>query len=519
MWRGRWLILAATVASVGIAVLATALSPKVYRATTLLQFDQAAAGANPSDVFNAQQASQNLAVTYATVIQSSSFLERIRPGVVGGRYSTPALQAAIFASPVENTGLVSISAEAGSPRAARILASSVARSFLDAVQEDVQSRALAQEQVIIERIARLKAEIARLNRLAAAGDDAAAQRLATERQAYEAATQQLADARGAGLPQGAQLSLVGPPRAAASPVRPRPVLNILAGLLLGLLLGFGLAWLRVRLDVGLHSSDEAARTLDVPVLASIPLRRRRPGREDHLADRMVEDAYDVLQTNIRFSADDDPIDVIAVTSFGPGEGKSSVARGLAEAVARSGRSVLLVDGDLRMRALSNAYHCASAPGLTTMVVDRTVVLDAPGQSVTPSTWSGLPSIIVEVKPNLYFLPTGPRPPNPLNLLHSGRLRERFQDLRSQYSLVVVDTPPTANLADASVLASLSDGVILVARVGVTNRAGLATAATNLRASGTPILGTVVFQSSSTEPAYEMTPGSATAQTSGIHARL
>ena len=191
------------------------------------------------------------------------------------------------------------------------------------------------------------------------------------------------------------------------------------------------------------------------------------------------------------------------------------------------RAQLLVGWPRLSPAVDAAYYWwtvisawgPSRTGLTTMVVDRTVVLDAPGQSVTPSTWSGLPSIIIEVKPNLYFLPTGPRPPHPLNLLHSGRLRERFQDLRSQYSLVVVDTPPTANLADASVLASLSDGVILVARVGVTNRAGLATAATNLRASGTPILGTVVFQSSSTEPAYEMTPGSATAQTSGIHARL
>src|SRR5947209_3525286 len=116
LWRGRWLIVTTLVVSVAIAVALTKLSTRVYEATALLQVNQSGqVGANASDIFNAQQASQNLALTYATTIKSSSFLKRVQPRVLNGRYTVSELQDLISSSAVQNTGLVSVTADGPSP--------------------------------------------------------------------------------------------------------------------------------------------------------------------------------------------------------------------------------------------------------------------------------------------------------------------------------------------------------------------------------------------------------------------
>ncbi len=488
LWRGRWLIVAAVVVSVGVAIAATKLSSRVYQATALLQVNQAGqVGANASDIFNAQQASQNLALTYATEIKSSSLLERIRPQVEGGRFSTAELENVLSASAVTNTGLVSVSANAGSPAKAQVLAQEVAGAFLAVLAQEGQAQATAQQRVFQARIASLSSVIAGLSRNATAGDPGAVAQLNSERQALSTMTQQLGSALAGGSLQGTQVSLVGPPTAGSSPVQPRPVLNIVAGVLLGLLIGFGLAWLRVRLDTGLHSADEAAAILQVSNLASIPQARRKAARGDPLQDRGVRDAYDVLETNLRFSSVERSLEVIALASYGSGEGKSSVARGLADAMLRNGHNVLLVDGDLRMRTLSESLGFADAPGVSSVILDDET------------------SAVVELEPGLFFLPAGPPSPNPVSLLHSHQMRQLIDEMRSRFSLVIIDAPPVAHLADASVLASLSDGVIIVARVGVTKRAELAAVATNLLPSPTPIVGVVVLEPRRSDLPYGVAP--------------
>jgi capsular exopolysaccharide synthesis family protein len=488
LWRGRWLIVAALVVSVAVAVVTTKLSSRVYQATTLLQVNQSGqVGANASDIFNAQQASQNLAVTYATEIKSSSFLERIRSQVAGGRHSTAGLQSVLSASDVANTGLVSVSAEAGSPAKAQVLAREVAAAFLAVLAQDGQTQANEQQRVFQARIASLSAVISNLSRNAAAGNPGAVAQLDSERRALSTMTQQLGSALAGGSLQGTQVTLVGPPVAGSSPVQPRPVLNIGAGVLLGLLIGFALAWLQVRLDTDLHSGDEAAEILQVPNLASIP-QARRPGRADPLQDRGVRDAYDVLQTNLRFSSVQRSLEVISLVSYSSGEGKSSVARGLADATLRSGQNVLLIDGDLRMRTLTETLGFAGAPGVSSVILGDAT------------------NAVLEVEPGFFFLPSGPPSPNPVSLLYSHQMRQLIDEMRPHYSLIIIDAPPAAHLADASVLASLSDGVIVVARVGVTKRSQLAaTLATNLGSSPTPIIGVVVFEPRTIDLPYGTTP--------------
>jgi capsular exopolysaccharide synthesis family protein len=148
-------------------------------------------------------------------------------------------------------------------------------------------------------------------------------------------------------------------------------------------------------------------------------------------------------------------------------------------------SVVLVDADVRTRTLTTRLGFDGAPGLTNVVVGATSVDDA----------------LAQLAPGISLLPSGPTPPNPPSLLASGQMRDLVDDLRSQYSLVLVDSPPVAHLADASILASVSDGVIVVARVGVTARADLTRVTANLRHSPTPILGVVLLERRTIDDTY------------------
>ena len=109
--------------------------------------------------------------------------------------------------------------------------------------------------------------------------------------------------------------------------------------------------------------------------------------------------------------------------------------------------------------------------------------------------------VVEISERLSLLPAGQMPPNPPSLLASGRMKDLIDDFRDQHSLVIIDSPPVQNLADPSILAALSDGVVLVGRAHFTKRADLLTAAANLRHTPTPVIGVVVLEPRAVTEAY------------------
>jgi len=473
LWRGKWLMLVAVVVCVALAVFVTKTSSKVYQATAMIQVN--APSTQTTDTFQNQQASQALAKTYATLITDRSFLEKIRDRVGNGQYSVGELKSRISASAVTDTTLVRVNVEGESPPTATSLASDLAQAFLQVVRQDAVVRNDDQAREIQDQITQISNQIDALTR---SGSDS--EKLRSLRLAQAALTNQLGAIVGDSARQSGSVSLSAPPTAGSSPIRPRPVLNIAAGLMLGLLLGVLLAWLRSRLDRGLRSPDEAEDLLAVPVLASIPVRKRYS-----LEDGVISEAYDVLRANLAFLSLDQAMHVVTFTSFNPSEGKTSSVEGLAYAAVRGGMSVLLVDGDVRTNNLSTQFGARGLPGLTSVIVGTAQLDDA----------------VLEIVPGLALLPAGPTPPNPPSLLSSGRMREVMAELRERHHLIIVDTPPVAHLADASILASISDGIVLVARVGVTNRADLPAAAANLRHSPTPIVGTVILSPQEIDETY------------------
>ncbi len=288
------------------------------------------------------------------------------------------------------------------------------------------------------------------------------------------------------------------------PIRPNLPLSLGLGLFLGLVLGVGLAFGREHLDTSVRTRDDLVSAGgDVPVLGTIPrialapalngdrwrhaFRRQAAGpgaaQERLVALRdprsPVSEAYRALRTNITFARPEQAPRTLVFTSPGPGEGKSTSTANLAATLAQQGLRCLLVDADLRRGALHDALRARGEPGLSDVVVGRSEVAGAV-QRVELAEGVGFD-----------FLAAGTLPPNPAELLGSVRMAELLTALAARYDTVLLDAPPLNLVTDAAVLGTKADGVIVVARAGVTDRSALEYAFEQLQAVRAPVLGSIL----------------------------
>ncbi|MGB0114947.1 MAG: CpsD/CapB family tyrosine-protein kinase, partial [Ilumatobacteraceae bacterium] len=183
-----------------------------------------------------------------------------------------------------------------------------------------------------------------------------------------------------------------------------------------------------------------------------------------------------LRTNLQFVGVDSAESVFTVTSCLPGEGKSTIAANLAIALAHAGQSVVLVDADLRRPRLDQLFDLSRSPGLTTALVGAADLAQAVRETSIPG---------------LNILTTGKLPPNPSELLQTNAMADLVDTLKGQYDVVLFDAPPLLPVADAAVLATHSDGAILLVRHGRTTTEQVRTAVGRLDAVGGTLLGAVL----------------------------
>jgi capsular exopolysaccharide synthesis family protein len=267
--------------------------------------------------------------------------------------------------------------------------------------------------------------------------------------------------------------------------------KVTIGLLVGLLLGVAVAFFLEYLDQTIKSSGDVERVLDIPVLGLIPLDPRGPrgGRGDGRRrgslplisraspDDPTSEAYRALRTNVTFvGVEKRALQLICVTSPGPGEGKSTTAANLAITLAQQGAHVLLVDADLRRPLVHRAFNLVQEPGLTDILVGTAALREA----VRPN-----------VIPNLDVLPGGALPPNPSELLGSEAMHRLLDELRGSYDTVIFDTPPALAVTDATVLGASADAIILVLRAGETEEAAALRALEIFRRVQARVAGTVL----------------------------
>jgi non-specific protein-tyrosine kinase len=190
----------------------------------------------------------------------------------------------------------------------------------------------------------------------------------------------------------------------------------------------------------------------------------------------VAEAYRSLRTNLEFSSLDEPLRTMIVTSAAPEEGKSTVLANLAVVMAQAGKQVILADCDLRRPVLHELFGVSNHTGLTTALLDEAT-------AELPLRETGVPG--------LRLLPSGPQPPNPAELLGSRRMEELIETLRNQADIVLFDAPPVIAVADAAILASKVDGVLLVINAGVTRREHAQRAKAALDRVNARLVGTVL----------------------------
>lgn len=286
-----------------------------------------------------------------------------------------------------------------------------------------------------------------------------------------------------------------------APVRPKPVQNLVLGLLMGLGAGIGLAFAIEALDNTLKTQQDVEQFLGTAVLGLVPLIGAAPGGEadratDHLRERdlgvfldpksIAAECCRSIRTNILFMSPDRPLKIMVVTSPSPQEGKTTTAINLGVTMAEAGSRVLIVDTDMRRPRLHRSFGVPNQAGISTVIVGKATLEEAVKRTDVP---------------NLDVLTCGPVPPNPSELLHTDRFRVVLAECARLYDRIILDSPPTSAVTDPAVLGNLSDGVVLVVKAGETTREAAMHARRQLASAKARLFGVIVNAIDFSNPAY------------------
>jgi len=307
----------------------------------------------------------------------------------------------------------------------------------------------------------------------------------TNRALYDALLQRYKEIGVAGGVGAAPVSIVDRAEPATAPFKPNLLWNLLIGIGLGVVFGSLAAVALEILNDTIKTRKDVREKLGLSCLGAIPKRSKKSPLVEELEDpgSATSEAYSSLATSLRFSTDEGIPKPLLITSARPGEGKSSSALSLAHIFARLGKSVLLIDSDLRKPAFRSA---SDKQGLTKLLTGE----DDFDAQVTATQY-----------PNLFLMPCGPIPPNPADLLSSGRLRSIIREASEKFDLIVVDAPPVLGLADAPLLASVCKDVVMVVESGKTRTHAAQEAISRLRAAGANVLGATLTKSTEEKRSY------------------
>ena len=276
---------------------------------------------------------------------------------------------------------------------------------------------------------------------------------------------------------------VRPAQLVPDPVEPKTMLNIAMGGVVGLFLVAGVIFLRESLNQTVRS-EEDLRRLHVPLLATIvetePFSEGEGPQVWLNPQSPYAEAFRVLRTNLEFLIASRDLRLFLVTSPGPGERKTSLAANLAAIFAQAEKRVLLVDADFRRPRVHRVFGLSNRVGFSTLFRHADLSLQQVFYRWKDSS--------------LYVMPSGRLPPHPAEVLRSPRTAELLQQMRSAFDLVILDVPPLM-VADAMILATHVDGVMLSVVLGQTHRVALRKVLEPFRQTENtlaPLLGLVAF---------------------------
>jgi polysaccharide biosynthesis transport protein len=324
------------------------------------------------------------------------------------------------------------------------------------------------------------------------------------RQIYEAMLQRVKESSIASAMRASNIRVIDQARPPEQPYKPNLPFNSAVGMLCGVMFGVVAVVTRARTDCSLHAPGDAGRLLGLRELGVIPSAgSSRNTREPSIVTLFPKGGYTVAQPSSRmvtwqnmpsgladsfravlasiiFSRDKDRQHVLVITSASPNEGKTTAATNLAVALANIGQKVLLIDGDIRKPCVHEVFRLNNTTGLTDLLNQRLLDESAANAAVQNTD-----------VPNLHALTSGPALQTGCDLLFSASMPRLIAHYRTQFDMIIIDTPPMLHIADARVLGRMSDAVVLVARAGRTMRAAVSAAFERLVQDHTPVLGIIL----------------------------
>lgn len=420
--RSRWVTISiAMLVGVLGGVAVSLLTTPLYEASTRL-FVSTNSATSASDVYQGNRFSQERVISYAELLTGQTLAQRTIDKL-GINMTSEELQDNIVARPKADTVLIEVEVLDSSPVRSRDIANTLSDEFVAMVREleTPENGASPDARVVVEQRASIPTE----------------------------------------------------------PVVPKTARNIGIGLVLGLMIGVGIAVIRDLLDNTVKDSESLEDLTGAAVVGSIPLdkeRRKQAAIVYESDDSMFAEAFRKLRTNLQFLAVDNPPRALVLTSSLPREGKSTTAINIALALAEAEHSVVLVDGDMRRPMVHKYLDLVGTVGFST-VLSGGATLDVALQKTR--------------FPRLTVLTSGAIPPNPSELLGSQLARNLLKELRSRFDYVIIDATPLLAVTDAAILAAASDGVLFMARYGQTKREQIWHSVSNLESVGAPLLGAVL----------------------------
>lgn len=310
----------------------------------------------------------------------------------------------------------------------------------------------------------------------------------TTRSLYDGLLQRYKEVGVAGGITANNISIVDRALPPTAPSKPSMVLNLALAAFLGLGLGILMAFAIEALDQSLASPEDVEAKLDTPILGVVPVLPKGTTPVEALADLRsgFAEAYYSLRTALQFSTPNGAPSTLFVTSAKPSEGKSTTALAIAENFNRIGQRVLLVDLDMRKPSMHSLLGVNSDRGMSSILSGSATLSEVVQRPADGGMW---------------FIPCGPPPPNPAELLSGVRVQSFLEEARRRFDIVVIDGPPTLGFADAPVLAASVAGTVFVVQSRSTQRGQARGALRRLAMGRSRILGVVLTKFNAKTGAY------------------
>lgn len=470
-WRRRYIVLVVVVAAVAAATTVSLVQTPMYRATaevlvrTPPTLSELTGGVSSLDLMKEE----------TTVAASAPVIEAVE-----AEFDDPDVELS-----VTSTGSVlTFSAVSSDPEVAAAAAERYVEEYVNRRETTRIDQFSRTASVLQERINLITLELEELQSVPSEPGSIEAARitvLTDQRQTYLDLRDSLV--LSGELSQGGGVEVVQPPEVPDSPFEPATRRNVTLALLVGLVLGVALAFVRESLDATLRTDRELQLATGLASLGVVPeLPTWKNSSDAYLVSRdqprsAAAEAYRGLRTSLQFIALERQLECIQISSARPFEGKSTSAANLAVVCARAGQRVVLVDCDLRRPRVHSFFGLPADVGFTTVLL---------GAASLEQVCFQIPD-----EPGLSVVPAGRIPPDPSELLSGLRAREVFSDLRRLADIVIIDTPPVLAVSDPVIVSGLVDGVVLVASAGSSHRGSVRRAAEQLRMVDAPLLGTVL----------------------------